>query len=348
MKTLVISKQEISHLLPMPELIQGIREAYVTYSSDKTVKPQRTTSQIDETSIVVNIPGYLPGSPLFTVKVNIKVPNNLSIGLPFLTGTILLIDKKNGQLLAVMDSGLITAMRTGAAGAIGVECLANSDAQQVAVIGAGIQAEWQIKALHAVRRVSRLYIFDIVKSQSKKLSDKISSELGIPTFIASSIKEAIDPSNIAIVTTQSKTAIITSDMLHAGLHINAFGADQPGKMELDADTLNKSLVIVDDKNLAITDGALNVAHKNGLLTPNQKYSEIGEVITNKLAGRSSKEQTTVFGNVGLAFQDLVACSIVYKNALKFGKGSWINLDSSINLPVPAQVNHASFLKKSKL
>src|SRR5438046_4693361 len=110
MKTILISKQEVPQLLPMPELIQGIREAYVIYSSDKTVKPQRITSQIDDTSIVVNIPGYLPGSSLFTVKVNVKVPNNLSIGLPFLTGTILLIDQKNGQLLAVMDSGLITAI----------------------------------------------------------------------------------------------------------------------------------------------------------------------------------------------------------------------------------------------
>jgi len=125
MKTLVISKQEISQLLSMPELIQNMKDAYVTYNSNKTVQPQRTTSQIDDTSIVVNIPGYLPGSSMFTVKVNVKNPSNVMIGLPFLMGTILLIDKKTGQLLSIMDSGLITAMRTGAAGAVAIEALAN-------------------------------------------------------------------------------------------------------------------------------------------------------------------------------------------------------------------------------
>ena len=346
MKTLVISRQEISHLLSMPELIQGIREAYIAYSSDKTVKPQRTTSQINETSIVVNIPGYLPGSSMFTVKVNVKIPTNLSVGLPFLIGTILLIDQKTGQLLAVMDSGLITAMRTGAAGAIGVKCLANPDARHVALIGAGVQGEWQIKALHAIGRVSRVYIYDIAQSQSKKLSDKLSSELEIPIHIASSIREAIDQSNIVILTTQSKTPIITSEMLHPGLHINAFGADQPGKVELAADVINQSLVVVDDKNLALTDGALNVAFKNKLLTPNQACLEIGEVIANKLSGRSSNKQVTVFGNVGLAFQDLVACSLIYRNALKLGKGSWIDLDNSIGSPLSTQISHTSFLKKT--
>ncbi|TAK74623.1 MAG: hypothetical protein EPO11_06630, partial [Gammaproteobacteria bacterium] len=97
MKTLVISKQEIPHLLSMSELIEGIRKAYITYSSDKTIKPQRITSQINEASIVINMPGYLSGSSMMTVKVNAKVLANASIGLPFLMGTILLIDQKNGQ-----------------------------------------------------------------------------------------------------------------------------------------------------------------------------------------------------------------------------------------------------------
>jgi ornithine cyclodeaminase/alanine dehydrogenase-like protein (mu-crystallin family) len=203
-------------------LINGIREAYATYSNNKSVSPQRTTSQINETSVVVNMPGYLPNTTLFTVKVNVKVPSNVSRSLPFLTGTILLIDQTNGQLLSLMDSALITAMRTGAAGAVGVECLANPDAKRLAVIGAGVQAEWQIKALHAIGRVSQIYIYDLVLLQSKKLSEKISRELNIPTFIAATVKEAITHSDIVILTTQSKTPVITSDMLFLALKLVMF------------------------------------------------------------------------------------------------------------------------------
>lgn len=329
MKTLVISKQEIPALLSMPELIAGIRDAYVSYSSNKTVQPQRATSQINDTSIVVNLPGYLPEVPMFTVKVNVKVPTNLSIGLPFLRGSILLIDQNNGQLLALMDSGLITAMRTGAAGAIGVESLANPDSNRVALIGAGVQGEWQIRALHAIGRVSCVYIYDVISQRARELSDLLATKLKISTFVTSSIEEAVQQSDIVILTTQSKTPLMTKEMLKPGLHVNAFGADQPGKVEIEAEVFNQSLVVVDDKSLALTDGALNVAYKHNQLSPQKIYFEIGDVIANKFVGRSTDKQITVFGNVGLAFQDLVACSIIYKNALKNCIGSWIELDLMI-------------------
>lgn len=326
MKTLVISKKEIPLLLSMPELIAGIRDAYVSYSCNKTVQPQRITSQINDTSIVVNLPGYLSEETMFTVKVNVKVPTNVSIGLPFLRGSILLIDQNNGQLLALMDSGLITAMRTGAAGAIGVESLANPNSNRVALIGAGVQGEWQIRALHAIGRVSCVSIYDLMNQRARELSDQLSTELKIPINITSSIEEAVHQSELVILTTQSKTPLLIEGMLKPGLHVNAFGADQPGKVEIEAEVFNQSLVVVDDKKLALTDGALNVAYKNKQLMPQNMFLEIGDVIANPFVGRSSKEQVTVFGNTGLAFQDLVACSIIYKNALKNCMGSWIDLD----------------------
>lgn len=325
MKTLVISKQEIPALLSMPDLIAGIRDAYVTYSHNKTVRPQRVTSSINDTSIVVNLPGYLPDMPFFTVKVNVKVPNNISVGLPFLRGSILLINQKDGQLLALMDSGLITAMRTGAAGAIGVEQLANPQANRVALIGAGVQGEWQIRALHAIERVSCVYIYDVINQRARKLSEQLATELKISAHITSSIEEAVQQSDIVILATQSKVPLFNADMLKPGLHINAFGADQPGKVEIEAEVFNQSLVVVDDTTLAFTDGTLNVSYKNKQLGE-KTYLEIGEVISSKSVGRSSDKQITIFGNVGLAFQDLVACSIIYNNAIKNRIGPWISLE----------------------
>lgn len=326
MKTLIISKQEIPALLSMPELIVGIRDAYVSYSLNKMVQPQRITSHINDTSIVVNLPGYLSEIPMFTVKVNVKVPTNLSIGLPFLRGSILLLDQNNGQLLALMDSGLITAMRTGAAGAVGVESLANPESNRVALIGAGVQGEWQIRALHAIDRVSCVYIYDLISQRARELSNQLSTELKISTYIASSIEEAVQQSELLILTTQSQTPLMTKGMIKPGLHVNAFGADQPGKVEIEAEVFNQSFVVVDDKKLALTDGTLNVAHKNKELAPRKTFLEIGDVLSNQFVGRSSNQQVTIFGNTGLAFQDLVACSIIYKNALKNGMGSWIELN----------------------
>ena len=86
---------------------------------------------------------------------------------------------------------------------------------------------------------------------------------------------------------------------------------------------------MDDKELAFSDGSLNVAYKNKQISSNQIFPEIGEILSKKISGRLSEKQITVFGNVGLAFQDLVACSIVYNKALILGKGRWINVNNSI-------------------
>lgn len=323
MKTLIITQQDIPHLLSMDELIQKTREAYIIYSENKNIQPQRVMSKVNETSIVINLPGQLPNSSMFTIKINMKSPFNSNLGLPFLIGTILLINKETGELLAIMDSGLITAMRTGAAGAVGIDYLANPNTDKIALIGAGLQGEWQIRALHALGRAKKVYVFDIVKTQTQQLIKKLSNELNISFHMAHSIKEAIAKSDIIISTTQSKEPFITQDMLHPGLHINAFGADQPEKVEIDSSAINSSIVVVDDSNLTLTHGTLNVWHKQNLLSKNTIF-EIGDVLSKKTSARQTRDQITIFGNLGLAFQDLVACSIIYYNARKLKKGLWVD------------------------
>ena len=326
MKMLVISKKEVKSLLSMPELILATNESYKEYSKLKMIKSQRINSVINDSSIVVNLPGYLASIPMFTVKVNVKTPSNTAKGLPFLRGCIQLFDIEDGKLLAMMESSLITAMRTGAAGAIGVEQLANPSASQVALIGAGAQGEWQIRALHTINRVSSVYIYDIITSKALDLSKKLSSELGISCYVCTSPQKAVEESNILILTTQSQTSIIFPEMLKPGLHINAFGADQPGKVELDAEVINNSKVYVDDLNIALTVGALNVAYQTQQISSMNSFLEIGDVIEKPELGRTSQEQITVFANTGLAFQDLVACSLIYQQALEHDIGSWIDFD----------------------
>ena len=43
-------------------------------------------------------------------------------------------------------------------------------------------------------------------------------------------------------------------------------------------------------------------------------AELGEVLAGKQSGRSKKSQITIYGAVGIAFQDLVVAWQVYQNA----------------------------------
>lgn len=311
MTPIFITNQEVQRLLPMSALIANLKQAYINYTSSP-LKSQKSIYKINENSLVINAPGWLPDSPYLTVKINTKSPNNASLGLPFLVGSILLIDQQTGTLLAVMESSLITAMRTGAAGAIGIEYLAKNKPGRFALIGAGMQAEWQIRAIKIIKAIDHVAIFDIEPNNSQKLADILNNELNIPTTIVNSVKEAVELSNIVITTTQSTTPIITSNMIKPSMHINAFGADQRGKVEIEKSVFMAARVFADDVDLNCTDGALNVYYHQDTSIKEIIKSDIGNIIkAEKL--NILNDGLTIFANTGLALQDLVACSEIYKN-----------------------------------
>ena len=142
--------------------------------------------------------------------------------------------------------------------------------------------------------------------------------------MAASAAEAIE-ADIVVTVTQSNEPVLRGENFRPGQCILAFGADEPGTNELATDLLHQCLLVADNRELCFSDGAFNVPHRNGEITETDIHAEIGEILTGKKPGRTSEEQTFVFGNVGLPFQDLVAAQIVRQRALAEGVGmlfSW--------------------------
>jgi ornithine cyclodeaminase len=79
--------------------------------------------------------------------------------------------------------------------------------------------------------------------------------------------------------------------------------------------------VADDRQLAVEMDA-SEAQRHG---PEAIHAELGEVIAGTKAGRENDEQITVFGSVGLAFQDLVAGWLTRNAALELNLGRLIDL-----------------------
>lgn len=330
MKVLVISNKIVKQVLNLPELVTALKNAYMSYSLERAVVMRRATASLDQSSIVVNMPGCLKESQHFTVKTNVKTPSNLTRGLPFLMGTISLIDRITGQPKAYFESSLITAMRTGAAGAVGVQALANPTANRVALVGAGVQGEWLLRSLHAIGRMQQVKIYDPNKFYAERLVKIAKEEFNVKAVMASSVAEAVVEAEIVMTATTALSPVISKAHISAGTHINAFGADQPGKLEIADDLLSGSRIYVDDKNLASTDGTFNVAYSKGVIPKDHLFPEIGEIFAKRNQGRLTPQDITIFGNVGLAFQDAIACDLIYKRAIQLNLGQWVDLGEPIS------------------
>ncbi|WP_338873437.1 ornithine cyclodeaminase family protein [Myxococcus stipitatus] len=307
MRTLLLTRSDVSRNLQALTLLEDLREAFRTDALARTAAPQRVRAPLHaEGTAMVLLPGCLPDIPAYTVKVHAKFPART----PAIRGVLHLNDLATGELLAVMDSGHLTAVRTGVVGALAADVLARQDASRVALIGAGAQAVMQLKSLRLVRSLTHVRVFDTDDMRAFSFAARMHQELNLPVVQAESVAEAVEDADIVITATWSREPFLFPGMVRPGTHITTLGADEPGKVEVSAELLSQSRVFCDHRGLALSGGAVG----NVGLGEDAIHAELGEVIAERKPGRRSESEVTVFTSVGLPFQDLAAAWHVYQAA----------------------------------
>src|SRR6266700_1699585 len=189
--TILLTRSDVEPFLQMPALLPQLRQAFRSYSLERSIPAQRVRSALPggehASSATLLFPGLLPAIPAYTVKVHAKFPDQQ----PAIQGVLLLHDLTTGQLLAIMDSTAITAVRTGLAGALAADVLARPDASRVAIIGAGVQGQLQLRCLALVRKLSQVWVYDEMSEKAKAFAEQMQTELNIPVLTAPSLIEAV-------------------------------------------------------------------------------------------------------------------------------------------------------------
>jgi ornithine cyclodeaminase/alanine dehydrogenase-like protein (mu-crystallin family) len=224
---------------------------------------------------------------------------------------ICLHEAATGTLLAIMDSTYITAIRTGIAGALAANTLARADASTVAVVGAGVQGSFQLRALAGMRTMRQVFVYDTNGDRAVVFATRMGEELSLPITPVDDLACALARADIVLAATWSTTPFILPGMLRRGTHVTTLGADEPGKAEVSAEVIRSSLFVCDDRRLAVEMGASG----DPPIDAEAIGAELGEVLAGTHPGRTSDEQITVYGGVGLAFQDAVAAWQVYEHAM---------------------------------
>jgi ornithine cyclodeaminase/alanine dehydrogenase-like protein (mu-crystallin family) len=321
METLLLTRSEVVELLDPPTLLDALREAFAVYSTERSVDAMRVPVALPAGNVpagasgMLLAPGLVPGIPAYSVKVHAKFPGSD----PAIRGLLVLHDLTTGAPLAVIESSYLTALRTGLVGALGADVLARPDASTVAIIGAGAQGRAQLAALRRVRKLTAVRVFDAVPEASRRLLADPASR-GLNVTLAGDLDEALDGADIVVTATWAEEPFLFHRHLRPGVHITTLGPDQPGKCEVAADALLAARVVVDDRALAVAMGAVGGAG----LTVDAIHAELGEVLAGTRQGRCDNREFTVFGSVGLAFQDLAAGWLAFRRAKELGMGK--NLD----------------------
>jgi alanine dehydrogenase len=325
-ETLLLKQSEIKQLIDMKEVIESVETAYSVHADRKVQMPAKKYLFFKKYNGDLRImPCFIKSLDQAGVKcVNVHPNNPLQHDLPTVMGVIELFDPKTGFPISVMDGTWITNMRTGAAAGVGTKYLARKDSTELGIIGAGKQAFTQLMALKEVMDIENAKVFCRTCSSRENFAKLANEKFGLNIKAVATAEEAVKDVDVIVTVTPANKPVLKSEWISDGTHINAMGADAPGKQELESGLLKKSKIFIDCWEQARHSGEINVPVAEGLITREDIEAKIGDVIIGKSNGRVSDEDITIFDSTGLAVQDVVTASKVFEKALEKGIGNKIN------------------------
>lgn len=315
MNTLILTRNDVETLGSMSLAVAAVERAFAAFGRGEGTMPPKVYLPVSEGRGDFRAMPAAQAGVAGIKWVNVHPDNRSSTDLPSVMGTFILNDPDTGFPLAIMDATLLTALRTGAAGAVASKHLARPGPETIGFIGAGVQG----RTLHDAHRIVFPSFRPLVHDRDAAAAASLADAIG---GVAVSLAEAAG-ADIVCTATPATTGYLAREAVQPDVHINAMGADAPGKQELTTDLLLDAAIYVDDVHQAVKSGEINVAVAEGALTETDLAGSLGEVV----AGFRDRPASgrTVFDSTGLAIQDLALAQAIYDAARSSGLGNQIDL-----------------------
>jgi alanine dehydrogenase len=321
MQTLLLDGDDVAANAAMDELIPAVADAFAAYHRGDAQMPAKSYVDLPQyNGDFRSMPAYLDAGDWDAAGikwVNVHTDNGERFGLPTVLGTMIYSDPRNAFPLAIMDGRELTTLRTGAAAAVATDHLAVADADSMGIVGAGVQAYTQLEAIASVRPIRTVVVADRNAEKAAAFVDAFADRFDVR---AGSIAEAAGCDVLSTVT-PVESPIVPRDALGERTHVNAMGADAPGKHEHDDETLLDAKLVIDDHEQCAHSGEINVPYAAGRLTDDDLYGTVGELVVGAKPGRTDDDGLTLFDSTGLAIQDVAAAHVVYERADADGEGT---------------------------
>jgi len=310
----------------MSKAINAMGRAFSSLAAGESYVPMRFVSKLPTNELLMLFkPAFVDKDQRVTLKFLTQRTSGFIPGIPTIQGIVLVIDSKTGEILAIMDGEYLTALRTGAASGLATRCFARKDARILALFGCGSQGRTQLEAVVCERDIKKVLVFDPNEELARQFISEMEQRLNLEmvyTTDTNQLKEA----DIICTATNSQKPLFKRENVKEGVHINAIGSFQPHMQELDPLLIRDARVFLDHSEPCLKEsGDLIKPISEGIISETHIAGEIGDFLLDKITGRESEEQITLFKSVGVAIQDYAVATDIYKSSLEEGFGIEINL-----------------------
>jgi ornithine cyclodeaminase/alanine dehydrogenase-like protein (mu-crystallin family) len=239
---------------------------------------------------------------------------------------VFLYDAESGDLLAMIEADRLGQMRTGAASGVATKHMARADADTVGIYGTGWQAESQLMAVCAVRKIKSITAYGRNADRREAFARKMTALLKIEVTPADSPEEAARGKSIVITATSAREPVLKGEWIDAGTHLNVVGSNFLSKAEVDIETIRRASIIAVDsiEQSRIEAGDLMPAIERGVISW-ESVTELGRIVASRDPGRTSEGDITLFKSNGIALEDISTALRIYHLARERGVGEQIEL-----------------------
>jgi len=339
--TLLLTNED---MLDMPASLRALEPAYVELAAGTAVLRDQSQAYLPgplERSIycLKTVEGGSEGLGVMAIRITSDVLRGREVdgklrrekvaaapGGRFL-GLVLLFSLATGELLAIMPDGIIQRLRVGASSALAANRLAREDASVVGLIGAGNQAEAQLRGLACVRSLSAVRVYSPTPEHRVGFAARMAEELDL-CVQAVSAREAVTGADIVATATNSGDPVLDSTWLEAGMHvgfIREFEADEAAFERADKMVVQTHQGDIDHYTPRGREDLAQLQRGRGCTW--DRYPELADVLAGAAPGRIRPDELTMFmNNFGIGIQFAALGAYARREAEARGLGQHIPSD----------------------
>ncbi|HEV8663348.1 MAG TPA: ornithine cyclodeaminase family protein [Candidatus Methylomirabilis sp.] len=324
---LLLTRDDLQALLPVPEVIGAMGEAFAILARGESTVPLRTVLEVPGRGTLLIMPARLGKAEGVGTKVVGVFPGNRAAGLPVVPALYLLTDPETGLPQALLDGTTLTLLRTAATSALAARHLARAECRTLGVFGAGAQAAAHVETFRTLFPLTRVILKGRDPVRAAACAARLARTAGLAVSVAADPAEVVREADLVVTATTAQAPLFDGHDLKPGAHVTAVGAYTPQTRELDTVTIRRAKVVVDTMQGALAEaGELLIPMAEGAIGRDHILADLAELVTGARSIRTSPEDITVFKSVGFALEDLAAARLAYRKAQAAGRGTRLALD----------------------
>ncbi|ETW13793.1 ornithine cyclodeaminase [Roseivivax marinus] len=240
--------------------------------------------------------------------------DNPAAGLPSVQGAMFVFAPEQGQLTAIVESRLVTEIKTAADSVLGARLLARPDPRHLLIVGAGTVAQSLVGAYSAAfPSLERISVWARRPEQAEALARSAGDT--VPVAAVADLEQAAGQADIVSSATMARTPVLRGAWIAPGTHVDLIGAFKADMREADDALISGGALFVDSRETTLGHiGELTIPIEVGVIGPEAVRADFYDLIAGGVPGRPTDDAVTVFKNGGGAHLDLMIADWIARTA----------------------------------